>query len=84
MCSPVLHKMICGSFIESNGEKLELKDVDGPAFRKTLDIWCGKQNCSEMELGDLKEVASVADRFQMTDVVSLLNNSIRRQLNMRM
>ena len=36
VCSPVLHKMICGSFNESGGRVMEIKDVDGAAFRKVL------------------------------------------------
>ena len=31
VCSPVLHKMICGSFNESGGREMEVKDVDGAA-----------------------------------------------------
>jgi hypothetical protein len=60
MCSPVLQKMLCGSFMESSDRKLELKDVDGWAFGTTLDICCGKMNCAEMELAEMRELASVA------------------------
>ena len=43
VCSPVLHRMLCGSFIESNVKQLQLLDVDGAAFGKALYIWCGKE-----------------------------------------
>jgi hypothetical protein len=76
--------MLCGRFIENNRKRLDLKDVDGPAFGKTLDIWCGKQICSELGLGDVKELASVADRFQTTEVTSVLNHTIIEQLSIGM
>ena len=47
--------MLCGSFRESSGRKLELKDVDGSAFVKAMDICCGKENCAEMELAEIRE-----------------------------
>jgi hypothetical protein len=55
LCSPVLHKMLCGSFIESNRKKLQLNDVDGEAFSKVLDIWCGKESCPEIGLEGIGE-----------------------------
>ncbi len=64
VCSPVLHKMLCGSFLESHAKKLSLQDVDGAAFSKALDMWYGKECCADMGLGDVEAIASVADRFQ--------------------
>ncbi len=61
MCSPVLHKMLCGSFAESNKKSPNLVDVDEAAFRKVLDIWCGKECCEDMEMEQVKKLASVAD-----------------------
>ena len=42
--------MLCCSFIESSGKKLKLMDVDGAAFGKALDIWCGKKINAHIEL----------------------------------
>ena len=84
VCSPVLHRMLCGSFIESNGKKLQLLDVDGATFGKALDIWCGKETCAEMELDDIRALASVADRFQMTEVVSALDEIVMLHLSISM
>ena len=84
MCSPVLHKMLCGSFIESHAKTLKLQDVDGAAFVKTLDVWCGKQSSAEMELGEVRELASIADRFQMTEVSTALDETVMRHLSMGM
>ncbi len=65
MCSPVLHKTLCGSFIESSKKELTINDVDGAAFSKALGMWCGKQDSAEMEMGEVRELASAADRFQV-------------------
>ncbi len=43
-----------------------MKDVDGSAFGKALDMLCGKAHCLEMEIDEVRELANVADRFQMT------------------
>ena len=82
MCSPVLHKMLCGSFIESKEKKLKLKDVDDSAFRKALDIWCCRESSTELNLGELRELASVADRFQMAEVALVLDETVMRLLDM--
>jgi hypothetical protein len=84
MCSPVLNRMMCGSFKESNETKLKLKDVDGAVFRKVLDIWCGKENNGAMELKDVKELASVADRFQMVQVTLVLEETLVEHLDIGM
>ena len=60
LASPVLHRMLCGSFIESNEKDLRLNDVDIGTFVKTLDIWCGRAGSNEMELYEVQELASVA------------------------
>jgi hypothetical protein len=78
MCSPVLHKMLCGSFIESSGRKLALKDVDGTSFGRALDMWCGKK--TEIGLDDARELASLADRLQMTELVSALDERVMEHL----
>ncbi len=71
-----MHKMLCGSYAESNSKKLELKGVDGAAFGQTLDIWCGKESSAEIRLGDVRELVRVADQFQMTEVVSALERTV--------
>ena len=83
LCSPVLHKMLCGSFIESKSKSLKLRDVDGAAFSKALDIWCGKQSCTGMEMDDVRELASVADRFEMAEVAQALDKTMQSHLDMR-
>jgi hypothetical protein len=79
-----LHKMLCGSFSESKGKKLKLKDVDGGIFLKALDVWCGREDCRELEWGELQRLANVADRFQMTDVLSVLEEALMGQLSVDM
>ncbi len=55
--------------------------MDGRAFAKALDIWCGRQ---EVELGEVARIASVADRFQMTEVTSVLEEALMGQLCVEM
>ena len=81
MCSPVLHKMICSSFNESGERLMELKDVDGAAFRKVLDAWCGKELETKADMGMLLMLGNVADRFQVAEVVTALEEAIIRQLS---
>ena len=84
VCSPVLHKMICGSFNESGGRVMEIKDVDGAAFRKVLCAWCagcGKELEPRADVGVLLKLGSVADRFQVTAVVTALEEVIFGQLS---
>ena len=38
LASPVLHRMLCGSFSESKEKNLRLNDVDIGAFVTTMDI----------------------------------------------
>jgi hypothetical protein len=77
-----LHKMLCGNFRESKGKKLKFDDVDGKIFIKVLDLWCGKKECREVELGEVQELASVADRFQFTEVVSALEETALKKLKL--
>lgn len=65
-------------------KKLELMDVDGAAFGQALDIWCGKKNSAEINLGDVRELARVADRFQMTEVILALEKTVIGHLNLSM
>jgi len=73
--------MICGSFNESGGRVMEIKDVDGAAFRQVLCAWCGKELEPRADVGVLLKLGSVADRFQMTEVVTALEEAIIRQLS---
>jgi hypothetical protein len=58
---------------------LKLKDVDGAAFEKALVIWCGKACCAE--LGQMKQLASVADQFQMTGVALKVDMTVLENLD---
>ncbi len=79
LASPVLHKMLCGSFSESKGKKLILNDVDGKIFIKTLDVWCGFGH--DVQLDEMQQVASVADQFQISDVAPDVEKTIMQQLS---
>ncbi len=85
LCSPVLHRMICGEFSESAGKNLHFHDVMvGGVFGHALDLWCGRADAREMALVEMRELVSVADRFQMLDVVAALEDSMIGQLNVEL
>ena len=74
--SPVLHKMICGPFSERMAPRLELDDVHGGAYSDVLDLWCGRMGLGDKSLDYIMTLASVADRLEMTEVVSALEEAI--------
>ena len=76
LCSPVLHRMLCGSFIESTDKKVAIEDVGRKAFGKAMDMWCGRLNDVEMALDEVKVLAGVADRFQMAELASALDEAL--------
>ena len=80
MASPVLHRMICGAFSEGMTRRVSLEEVDGKSFEEVLNLWCGKDCSNDKELNDVIVMASVADRLQMVEVVSALENAIIGQL----
>ena len=84
IASPVLHKMLCGSFSESKSKRLKLNDVDQRAFVQVMDLWCGRKDCLEVELGEVEQLASVADQFQMTEVTSVLEEALMGQLSVEL
>jgi hypothetical protein len=73
--------MLCGRFSESKEKKLRLDDVDMRTFIKTLDIWCGRGDGQELELYEVQQLAIVADRFQITEVTSLLEEAVMGKLS---
>ncbi len=74
--------MLCGTFSESKEKKLRFDDVDSKAFIKTLDIWCGRADGQQMEFYEVPQLASVADRFQITGVVSALEETVLWHLSL--
>jgi hypothetical protein len=51
-------------------------DVDGNAFMKAVEVWRRRKDCQEVVLGELTLLASVADRFQTTEVTSVLEEAV--------
>ena len=84
LLSPVLHKMICGSFVESSSKKIELHDVDYLIFSKVLDVWYGKQSLKShtetTNIHELLQLGDLADRFQISEVVLAVEEAIIGQL----
>eukprot|EP00291_Cryptomonas_curvata_P030285 CAMPEP_0172205800 /NCGR_PEP_ID=MMETSP1050-20130122/32829_1 /TAXON_ID=233186 /ORGANISM="Cryptomonas curvata, Strain CCAP979/52" /LENGTH=293 /DNA_ID=CAMNT_0012884743 /DNA_START=20 /DNA_END=899 /DNA_ORIENTATION=+ len=77
---PVLQKMILEKVSEKTEKRLDFLDVDGNTFAKALDLWCGREFDHEVDLREVRQLASVANRFQMTDVVAAIEETIIPQL----
>ena len=85
LLSPVLHKMVCGSFRESEQKVVELQDVDARSFLKVFNLWCCRAVMldSEVNVDELRQLATVADRFQITEqVLALLEETMMKQLRL--
>jgi hypothetical protein len=80
LCSPTLREMICNS-VKGMEAYLELEDVDGTVFATALGLWCGKDADPEKELHEVFQLASVASRLQMTEVVDAVEEALISQLN---
>ena len=80
MLSPVLHKMVCGGFKESAAKRLEIDEVDQRDFEEVLNLWCCKGAVQAMELEAVARLASVAERFQIAEVGSALEEGLLREL----
>ncbi len=61
--------------------KIYLEDVDQAVFEQVLDLACGKPGLEAHGLGQVMMLASVADRFQVTEVESELEDVILRNLS---
>jgi hypothetical protein len=59
---------------------LEICDVDGKAFLRVLGLWFGGENGPERNLREVQELVSVADRFQVSEVVAVLEETMIEQL----
>ncbi len=80
MVSPVIHKQLCGNFLEGHQKRIEICDVNEMDFRAVLDLWCGKLDCECDELEKVMQLASIADRFEITDLSLTLEAVIQRLL----
>ena len=81
LASPALCRMLCGDFVESKEKTLRFHDVTAGMFFMALDVWCGKMAGRVMELHEMKQLASVADRFQIMEVVSALETAAKGHLS---
>jgi hypothetical protein len=81
MSSPTLHKMICGPFKEGMTTRLELDDVNSMDYSNVLDMWCGKEGLRDKSLDDAMAMASVADRLEMMEVGTTLEDAIIAHLS---
>ena len=73
--------MVSGCFKETMIGYIRLEDVERKAFEQVLNLACGKDELDAYDLGHVMALASVADRFQITDVEAQLEDVILRNLS---
>ena len=81
MLSPVLQKSVCGCFMESASKRVELEDVEPACFRRVLDLWCGRDGVEIESVLQLMRTAALAERYQVAEVVAVLENALIEQLS---
>ena len=72
--------MLCRDFKERANRKLVL-DIDSRAFLELFNIWCSMSWLKEIPLGKVMMLASVADRLEMLDVGTALEDEIMKELS---
>jgi hypothetical protein len=73
--------MLCRGFRESSEKRLVLRDVDARAFSKVLELWCGANGYQRSNWNEIQELAAVADRFRVTEVLVALENAMMEKLS---
>jgi hypothetical protein len=81
MLSPVLYKMVAGCFKETVIGIISLGDVERGAFQQVVSLACGVADLEARDLGHMMVLASVADRFQISEVETQLEDVILRNLS---
>ena len=81
MLSPVLQKSVCGCFMESASKRVELEDVEPACFQRVLDLWCGRDGVEIESVRQLMRTAALAERYQVAEVVAVLENALIEQLS---
>jgi hypothetical protein len=54
--------------------------VDGSVLLDVLDLWCGRMHATDKSLTDALLLGSVADRFEVVEVVTALEEAIAAHL----
>ena len=54
----------------------EVPEVDGSVLLEVLDLWCGRKHATDKSLIDALLLGSVADRFEVVEVVAALEEAI--------
>jgi hypothetical protein len=72
--------MLCGGFRESSEKRHLLEDVDARAFSKVLDLWCGRHDDQETGWSELKMLAEVANRLEITEVLAAVEEAMAQAL----
>jgi hypothetical protein len=61
--------------------KIVLEDVEQAVFEQVMNLACGKQGLEAQGIGQVMMLASVADRFQVTEVETELEDVLLRNLS---
>jgi hypothetical protein len=81
LCSPVLHRAICGGFEECITKRINLESVDRQSFDEILSLWCGEASIlKNKDVDELFALAMLADRFEISDVGIALEDCIIRHM----
>ena len=82
--SRVWHRELCGGFREAAERRLVLEDVSPVAFRKVMGLACcagGSGATTTTGLGEVVELALLADRYEVVAVRDVLEAAAIRSLN---
>eukprot|EP00292_Cryptomonas_paramecium_P013569 CAMPEP_0113723604 /NCGR_PEP_ID=MMETSP0038_2-20120614/38531_1 /TAXON_ID=2898 /ORGANISM="Cryptomonas paramecium" /LENGTH=224 /DNA_ID=CAMNT_0000653243 /DNA_START=160 /DNA_END=830 /DNA_ORIENTATION=+ /assembly_acc=CAM_ASM_000170 len=80
LCSPVLYKLLCGQFKETESREACIEEMSREAFEGALRLWLGEA-VSVSSVDELVEIGRAADRFGMLRVCEAVQDAICAQLN---
>ena len=83
LISPVLHKMLCGQFVEGDRRRVTFPDIDERNFADVVDLWCGAESLDELSVAAMLQLGNTADRFLMTEVASALEEKVIDQMRLK-
>jgi hypothetical protein len=74
--------MICGPFCERSQKQLRLAETDAASFQILMDLACGLQVPKIRDIAALTRLTALADRLQMTEVATALEDEILSLLSL--
>ena len=84
LVSPVLHKLLCGQFKERASKEIELLETEALEFQLMIDLACGHEIKDNGHASTLIKVAELADRYELIEVVSMLDDLLPERVTTEM